>query len=43
MKLFIILCFIIIAACLYQSTLEPFFQGYVASDYGSNVIPTCII
>ena len=42
MRIFVILCLILIAAFLYQSYMEPFFQGYIASDYGSNVIPTCL-
>ena len=39
MRIFIILCTIIILACLYQSTIEPFFQGYYPSDFMSNTIP----
>ena len=42
MKIFVILCIAIIAAFLYQRSVEPFFQGFIASDYGSNVIPTCL-
>ncbi len=42
MKIFLILCIVVIAAVLYQSSIEPFFQGFVASDYGSNVKPVCL-
>ena len=39
MKVFLILCIVIILACLYQTSIEPFFQGYYPADFMSNTIP----
>ena len=39
MKVFVILCIVVILVCLYQSTREPFFTGYYPSLYMSNEVP----
>ncbi len=39
MKIFIILCILVIIASLYQSTLEPFYTGNYPSLYASNEMP----
>ena len=38
MKVFYVLCIVIILACLYQTSIEPFFQGEYPS-YTSTTVP----
>ena len=39
MKIFVILCILIILACLYQSSLESFLTSYEPALYSSNQMP----
>ena len=39
MKIFVILCILVILACLYQSTMETFLTSYEPPLYSSNQMP----
>ena len=39
MKIFFLLCIIIILTCLYQSTFEPFFNGQYPNYFTSTTYP----